>query len=320
MRKIAANLILPVTSPPLRKGVVVLDEGDQVLEVIDTGGRLEESSHLEFYNGIITPGFAVPCYRMRGGIDVWPESEFREFDRLLRRKGIKAIGVIEGHGSHFRLKNESPVTYHTILELCPGPDEEEFEVYRRGMDVITEAWNEHGQTCSVSCCTHSLMETDLATFILRYAASHQQLIPLEGDQQWPLPVQLARLKQLAEQLSEDPPAGLLRNAHVVMIHDPAGPGENEVAHPEELLTTFHFPGTGRDPDILRAMKRWQDRPGRPSVPDMLPAFTLEAARALFEDHSLGSIEPGKTPGLNLLSGTEPGTLRLTAESTLKVLA
>ena len=279
-----------------------------------------ESSQLEFYNGIVTPGFVVPCYRINEGKDIWPERAFRDFDQLLRRKGIKAVGVIEGHGSHFGLKKESPVTYHTILELCPGTDKEEFEVFRRGVDWITEAWNEHGQACSLSCCTPSLMETEIATFILQYAASHHQVILLEGDHRWPLPGQLARLKQLAEQQSEDPSAGLLRNAHVVMIHDRAGPDENEGAHPAEMLTTFHFPGTGRDLDILSIMMTWQDLPARPSLQDMLPAFTLDAARALFEDHSFGSIEPGKTPGLNLLSGTEPGTFRLTAESTLRVLA
>jgi hypothetical protein len=299
---------------------VVLDDRGKVLEVIDTGGILRESSHLEYYNGVITPGFIVPSYRMTGESDDWPEPAFRDFDLLLRRKGIKAIGLIERQGSHFRLKRESPVTYHTILELCPRPDGEEFEIYRQGMEVITEAWNEYGQSCSVSCCTPSLMETEMAAYILRYAASHQQVIPLEGDQKWPLPGQMARLNQLVEQLTEDPPAGLLRNAHLVVIHDPAGPHENGGTHPLEILTTFHFPGTGSDPDILPAMMKWQDLPVRPSLPDMLPAFTLDAARALFEDKTLGSIEPGKTPGLNLLSGTEPGTFRLTAESTLRILA
>jgi imidazolonepropionase-like amidohydrolase len=56
-----------------------------------------------------------------------------------------------------------------------------------------------------------------------------------------------------------------------------------------------------------------------SLLDVLPAFTLNAAEALFEDDVLGSIEPGKTPGLNLISNTEPGTFRLSGKSTFRVL-
>ena len=51
MRKIAANYIMPVSSPPLRNGVVVIDDDGSILEVIDTDGKLRESSKLEFYKG-----------------------------------------------------------------------------------------------------------------------------------------------------------------------------------------------------------------------------------------------------------------------------
>jgi predicted amidohydrolase YtcJ len=56
-----------------------------------------------------------------------------------------------------------------------------------------------------------------------------------------------------------------------------------------------------------------------SLLDVIPAYTLNAAEALFEHNNLGSIETGKNPGLNLLSDMEPGTFRLTEKSTLRVL-
>jgi predicted amidohydrolase YtcJ len=56
-----------------------------------------------------------------------------------------------------------------------------------------------------------------------------------------------------------------------------------------------------------------------SLQDVIAAYTLTAAEVLFEDNNLGSIEPGKKPGLILLSNLEPGTFKLSGKSTLRVL-
>jgi predicted amidohydrolase YtcJ len=70
---------------------------------------------------------------------------------------------------------------------------------------------------------------------------------------------------------------------------------------------------------LSAMLAFQELSGGLSLQDVLQNYTLSAARAIFEDDILGSIEPGKMPGLILLSNTDTVTLRLTKNSTIKVL-
>ena len=57
MRKIAATYIFPVSSPPLKYGILILDDQEKILEVKDTGGKLHEEAGLEYYNGILVPGF-----------------------------------------------------------------------------------------------------------------------------------------------------------------------------------------------------------------------------------------------------------------------
>ncbi|MDP4189049.1 MAG: S-adenosylhomocysteine deaminase, partial [Bacteroidota bacterium] len=57
MRKISAHYIFPVGAAPLKNGIVVLDDGGLILDVIDTGGILREAENIEFYNGILVPGF-----------------------------------------------------------------------------------------------------------------------------------------------------------------------------------------------------------------------------------------------------------------------
>ncbi|MCK5462183.1 MAG: hypothetical protein KAI95_04175, partial [Bacteroidales bacterium] len=258
MRKIAANYIMPVSSPPLRNGVVVIDDDGGILEVIDTGGKLRESSSLEFYNGIVTPGFVLPWYRATGQANTFTESAFRDFDLLLFQQGIKGIGILEKRACHFAEKAESPVTYHTILELCPGSDQEEFEVYQQGIDIISEAWNDFDQACSVSCCTSSLMETDLAGYILQFAATHQLVIPLENSYKWSLPEQLARLKQQMERVSEEPPEGIKLNAHLVLIHDQADLPATARPDLAELFITFHSARPKQNLNILEAMLALQE--------------------------------------------------------------
>jgi len=319
MRKIAANFILPVSSPPLRNGVVEVDDDGSILNVIDTGGRLRESSKLEFYNGIVIPGFVLPWCRPAGQADTSAESAFRDFDHLLFQQGINGIGMVEKRAAHFAQKKESPITYHTILELCPTSDQEEFEVYQEGIDLISKAWNEYNQACSLSCCTSSLMETDMAGYILHFAASHQQVIPLEKTDKWSLSEQLARLNQQLERISEEPSKGIKSNAHLVLIHDQADLPVTARPDLAEELVTFQITRPEEKPNIVEAMLTLQELSQERTLLDVLPAYTQIAAEAIFEDHHLGSIEKGKKPGLNLLSDMEPGTFKLTRKSSIRVL-
>ncbi len=227
--------------------------------------------------------------------------------------------MVERKAGFFAEKKESPVTYHTILELCPGKDDDEFEAYQQGIDHISGAWNDFNQACSVSCCTDSLMETDIAEYILQYSISHQLIIPLEDSEKWSLQEQLARLKKLMERVSEEPPEGMKRNAHLILIHDRPSLPATAAPGLSEVLFTLPFPRPKENLNILEAMFSMQELSADLSLPDVLPGYTINAAEALFEDNHLGSIEPGKTPGLNLVSDVEPGTFKLTGESTFRVL-
>ena len=57
MRKIAATYIFPGNGKPLKYGILVCENDGTVVETIDSLGRLNEQAGLEFYNGILVPGF-----------------------------------------------------------------------------------------------------------------------------------------------------------------------------------------------------------------------------------------------------------------------
>jgi cytosine/adenosine deaminase-related metal-dependent hydrolase len=57
MRKFSAHYIFTGTGALLNKGIVVTTDQGVITEVIDTKGDFQERSSVEFYSGIIIPGF-----------------------------------------------------------------------------------------------------------------------------------------------------------------------------------------------------------------------------------------------------------------------
>ncbi len=326
MRKISANRILPVSSPPLINGIITLDDSGRILELTDTGGNLREEPGLEFYNGIIVPGFILPWMRLEdaavpltrpghpdrsplqsaklantayqpshpdhsrqqsanqpGSRD--PQDELANAMNALERElvlyGIKGVGLVlkesmVSDGGLERMSGSS-LFYHPVIELCPGPQEDGFEAFHRGIELVSHAWNRFNLYCSLATCREALDNRDLARYLHEYKASHRN------------------------------------------ISGPADPG-----HPSQT-----FPSASLD--ILKTMSA--SEPDKPFA-ELLPRYTLEAASAIFEKDELGSIERGKQPGLNLVSvlpstgmaqswaamkGYDPETFRINDQTSLKVL-
>ena len=321
MRRISAHYVLPLSSPPLKHGIVVLNEKGIVQELIDTGGQLRETGELEFYNGVITPGFILPCYMPP---PIRDDASFKSLDSWLRRCGVRGVGLIQGTAAHFSEKQESPVHYHTIIELCPAKDKE-FPAFLEAVDTITHAWNEHQQACSISCCPKSWVDSDLLHYLLEYISTHQSILTLRQDKNFPADIQAGALNRawnhLYEDARENPPP---IPGHLILCGDSLT-GE-QITVPG--LKTYRFPLSGDlrkeggNTVILRELFRIQeDWPGA-GLPEILTMYTTEAARTLFEEDRLGSIEVGNNAGLNLIGRveyTEDGGIRLKKDSTLKVI-
>lgn len=85
MRRVSATYVYPVSSPAVDYGIILLDQG--VIHELDTmGNRPKESSSLEYYNGILTPGFI----NLNSQPDLF-EDDFFPQNRIFYEKGIRAI-------------------------------------------------------------------------------------------------------------------------------------------------------------------------------------------------------------------------------------
>lgn len=156
MRKISATFVFPVNRPPLKNGIIVCDDDGIVLDVIDTGGKLEEMAGLEYYSGILAPGFVnVHCHlelsHLRGKIpektgiggflgaisqlrNKQPENAetaIRKADRMMWAAGISAVGDVANTTASIAAKQKSKIYYHTFVETFgfhPSRAERAFDI------------------------------------------------------------------------------------------------------------------------------------------------------------------------------------------------
>ena len=306
MRKISANYILPVSSPPLQNGIITLDHQGRILEINDTGGKLREESGLEFYPGSILPDFVLPWLRFADlnsliqteGSSLQQnhpvpheffESGFEKLDRELTRNGIYGVGMVLRESmisdGVFKRMQESQIIYHPVIELCPAKEADDFDTFNRGIKLVSHAWNHFKLHCSLTVCP--------------------------GDKNDPDPVAI-------DPNNGDLSGGDIRNRDMIRYLSVYSASHQNLRPPPDTETPdgSFLPYSG---DPLNVLKRLHSSPGNKSFAERLSEYTLKAAGKIFEEDVLGSIEPGKTPGLILVSGLDPQTIHPRENTSMKIL-
>jgi aminodeoxyfutalosine deaminase len=61
MKRFSAQFVFTNTGPPLKRAIITAEDDGTIIKVEENGGELKERQSVEFYNGIIVPGF-VNCH------------------------------------------------------------------------------------------------------------------------------------------------------------------------------------------------------------------------------------------------------------------
>ena len=61
MKRFSAQYIITNSGPPLKRAIITTEDDGTIINIEDTLGDLKEKHSVEFYNGIIIPGF-VNCH------------------------------------------------------------------------------------------------------------------------------------------------------------------------------------------------------------------------------------------------------------------
>lgn len=166
MRKISAHLILDGRGNSYTKGVLSVEEDGTIADIQETFGLLEESAGVEFYSGIIVPGFVnAHCHLelshmhnlYEEGTGFVPflaqvtRSRYSNQDKIvqaaekadwqMRRNGIVAVGDIANDNSVFEVKTKSAIDYYTFVEALGFAPERAGKAFERAVAVLREAEN-----------------------------------------------------------------------------------------------------------------------------------------------------------------------------------
>ena len=161
MRKIAAQYIFPITGKPIKNGFVVLNNEGEVASI----GRLDgEEESVEFYNGILCPGFVnAHCHLelsyMLGSMPQnttlfgfiqhmnnrqQPSDEEQipailKADSKMAAEGIVAVGDISNTSISFDIKTSSPIHYRNFIEVYGSNPAVADSQLNKGVAVVAQA-------------------------------------------------------------------------------------------------------------------------------------------------------------------------------------
>lgn len=142
MKSFSAQYIFTNTGAPLIRGIITTDDDGIIIGIEDTGGDLKERSSVQFYNGIIIPGF-VNCHchlelshmkgsiakgkglgdfikeirNNRNNIDTNILSAARSADNEMYQEGIVLCADVCNNPITFDIKKESRIRYLNLLEV-----------------------------------------------------------------------------------------------------------------------------------------------------------------------------------------------------------
>ncbi len=178
LRKLSANFVFDGKSRMIRNGILTADAEGRILELRDPGNEVREEAGVEFYNGILLPGFInTHCHlelsHMKGKIErggglahflpavikgraADPEeilTAMKRADEAMFREGIVACGDISNTAASFGIKAESRIRYHTFIELFGPENKRAGRIFDGGTELAKTARADFG--LSVSLTPHS---------------------------------------------------------------------------------------------------------------------------------------------------------------------
>ncbi len=396
MRKIAATYIFPGSEPPIKNGILICDDDGTVVKIVKPENDLKEEAGLEFYSGILVPGFVnAHCHielsylhkkiEEKTGIGGFVgkintlrneetgsvEKAIEIADRKMFAAGTAAVGDISNSILSLDTKLKSKIFYHTFVEsfgFSPARAESAFGYAEFVFSEFTE------NSLPASIVPHSpysvseplfkkIKENALATESV--LTIHNQESRAEAQFFADGTGEIANHIQnnLGIDISHWQPTGkssltsilkyLPTENRLILVHntftEKADLDELKRSRPikntffalcpnsnlyieNKLPPVLMFRDEGlniclgtdslasnHELSVLAEMVTLQQNFAEIDLEELLIWGTLNGAKALGIENRFGSFEPGKKPGVNLISGIDFEKMKLTGESLVKRL-
>ncbi len=207
MRRIGANYIITNAGQKLKNAYLELSEQGEIIRVVNTGGELKEVSGLEFYNGVLIPGFVnahthLELAYLKGQIPehqglphfietirhlrfkTSPEERLvaiAEADKQMQKEGIVLVGDIANGSETISTKQNSPIHYHTFVEtfgLEPSRAESMFGMAQSVFEDFTKA----NLTADIVPHATYSVSPKLLQMIVEHVEHHQGIVSIHNQE------------------------------------------------------------------------------------------------------------------------------------------
>ncbi|WP_313266220.1 amidohydrolase family protein [Sphingobacterium sp.] len=169
LKYLSANYILPITSMPIKDGIVSVDEEGVIQGIYDpTSFTSTDKAKVEKYDGVIIPGFInahchIELSHMKGIVPKGTglpsflskvmttrsasmkkiDDAMAKADREMYENGIVAVGDHANTDNSSKLKEDSQILYHTFVEVLGiEPEEADFKL-KEAKSLTQEFRNGH---------------------------------------------------------------------------------------------------------------------------------------------------------------------------------
>ncbi len=397
MRKIAASYVFLSNGTLLKNGVIVCNNKGTITDIIENKNGLKEEAGLEFYNGILVPGFVnTHCHielshlhgkieekrgigafvgaikQLRNSTPETIEKAVTIADKKMNAAGIVAVGDISNSTVSLAIKQKSRLFYHTFVEsfgFSPTVANSAFDYVKL---VYSEFKKNRLQASIVPHAPYSVSQP-LFEKIKQFAAKSGSVLSIH-NQESPSETQFFKdgTGSIADYIKNNlhidtshwKPTGksslistlpfLPTKNQLILVHNTFTLEEDliELKKNRELKNTYfalcpnsnlyienHLPpvslfrkysvniclgtdslASNHQLSILSEMVTLQQNFPEIELNELLAWSTKNGAKALNIEKEYGSFEKGKTPGINLISGIDFNTMKLTTASRVKKLA
>jgi len=210
VRKFTADYVFPISQPPVKNGIVIVDNNGLVLENVIDPDILDYSiSEVETYTGFICPGFINSHCHLELSYLKGKMSEHNGLDKFIIeleqiRKGIKddektvailnaedemmhngivAVGDISNDNSTFKIKNNSKLYYHTFIESFASDPLKAEMIFEKALTLFNEIRrNENNNHASITPHATYSLSKNLFRKIYDFAVSTGNIISIHHQE------------------------------------------------------------------------------------------------------------------------------------------
>jgi len=196
-RKISAHYIFPVNSPPIKNGVIHLDKNNNII-CIEKPFK-HEAYGLEFYSGIIVPGF-INCHchielsylrnklnrhkNLSGFIKEIQANKINDneiinshiniADKTMYKNGISAIADISNTNMGLNIKKNSNIYYHSFIETYGLKNDNANNIFNNALQILNE-YNSNNLKASLSPHAIYSLSENLFNLLSNYFESEKNI-------------------------------------------------------------------------------------------------------------------------------------------------